>query len=130
MFNCVAIKHKQMSFVSNGGKFKHYTVLDGLIFPTPTQPRISFERAIYCVIRIKSGTFFDEQFVCIARRSEAWPSHCNNCVINREIICLKEAVFLNCFEILVIHLYFTHKHCFSINCIGEDFSRKFVSVNK
>jgi hypothetical protein len=35
-----------MSFVSNGGKFKLYTVLDGLIFPTPTQPRISFERAI------------------------------------------------------------------------------------
>jgi hypothetical protein len=36
-----------MSFVSNGGKFKLYTVLDGLIFPTPTQPRISFERAIH-----------------------------------------------------------------------------------
>jgi hypothetical protein len=33
-----------MSFVSNGGKFKLYTVLNGLIFPTPTQPRISFER--------------------------------------------------------------------------------------
>jgi hypothetical protein len=24
-----------------------YTVLDGLIFPTPTQPGISFERAIF-----------------------------------------------------------------------------------
>jgi hypothetical protein len=36
-----------MSFVSNGGKFKLYTVLNGLIFPTPTQLRISFERAIY-----------------------------------------------------------------------------------
>jgi hypothetical protein len=35
-----------MSFVSNGGKFKLYTALNGLIFPTPTQPRISFERAI------------------------------------------------------------------------------------
>jgi hypothetical protein len=35
-----------MSFVSNGGKFKLYTVLDGLIFPTPTQPRISFEHTI------------------------------------------------------------------------------------
>jgi hypothetical protein len=46
MFNCVPIKHKQMSFVSNSGKFKIYTVLNGLIFPTPTQPRISFERAI------------------------------------------------------------------------------------
>jgi hypothetical protein len=31
--------------VSNGGKFKLYTVLNGLIFPTPTQPRVSFERA-------------------------------------------------------------------------------------
>jgi hypothetical protein len=30
-----------MSFASNGGKFKLYTVLNGLIFPTPTQPRIS-----------------------------------------------------------------------------------------
>jgi hypothetical protein len=35
-----------MSFVSNGGKFKIYTVL-GLIFPTPTQTRILFESAIY-----------------------------------------------------------------------------------
>jgi hypothetical protein len=34
-----------MSFVLNGGKFKLYTVLNDLIFPTPTQPRISFERA-------------------------------------------------------------------------------------
>jgi hypothetical protein len=46
MFNCVSIKRKQMSFVSNGGKFKLYTVLNGLLFSTPTQPRISFERAI------------------------------------------------------------------------------------
>jgi hypothetical protein len=46
MFNYVLIKHKQMSFVSNGGKFKLYTVLNGLIFPRPTQPTISFERAI------------------------------------------------------------------------------------
>jgi hypothetical protein len=45
-FNYVPIKHKQMSFVSNGGKFKLYTVLNGLIFPTPIQPRISFERPI------------------------------------------------------------------------------------
>jgi hypothetical protein len=35
-----------MSFVSNGGKFKLYTVLNGLIFPTPTKPRISFELPI------------------------------------------------------------------------------------
>jgi hypothetical protein len=35
-----------MSFVSIGGKFKLYTVLNGLLFPKPTQPRISFERAI------------------------------------------------------------------------------------
>jgi hypothetical protein len=30
MFNYVPIKHKQMSFMSNGGKFKLYTVLNGL----------------------------------------------------------------------------------------------------
>jgi hypothetical protein len=47
IFSYVPIKHKQMSFVSNGGKFKLYTVLNGLLFPTPTQPKISFERAIY-----------------------------------------------------------------------------------
>jgi hypothetical protein len=46
MFNYVPIIHKQMSFLSNSGKFKLYTVLNGLIFPTPTQPRISFERSI------------------------------------------------------------------------------------
>jgi hypothetical protein len=39
-----------MSFVSNGGKFKLYTVLNGFIFPSPTQPRISFERAIFFFI--------------------------------------------------------------------------------
>jgi hypothetical protein len=32
--------------VSNGGKFKLYTVLNGLIFPTPTQPRISIRDII------------------------------------------------------------------------------------
>jgi hypothetical protein len=50
MFNYVTIKHKHMSFVSNGGKFKLYTVLNGLLFPTPTQPRISFERMIFRII--------------------------------------------------------------------------------
>jgi hypothetical protein len=35
-----------MSFVSNGGKFKLYTVPNGLLFSTPTQPRFSFERMI------------------------------------------------------------------------------------
>jgi hypothetical protein len=49
MFNYVPIKHKQMSFVSNGGKFKLYAVLNGLLFPTPTQHRISFERAIVAI---------------------------------------------------------------------------------
>jgi hypothetical protein len=42
--------------VSNGGKFKHYTVLNGLVFPKPTQPRISFERAIFTLQ-------FDNRFV-------------------------------------------------------------------
>jgi hypothetical protein len=64
MFNCVPIKHNQMSFVPNGGKFKIYTVLNGLIFPTPTQPRISFERAykisedfisMYLFLMVKCG---------------------------------------------------------------------------
>jgi hypothetical protein len=50
MFNYVAIKHKQISLVSNGGKFKLYTVLNGLIFPMPTQPRISFEHTIYLLL--------------------------------------------------------------------------------
>jgi hypothetical protein len=40
-----------MSFVLYGGKFKLYTVLNGLIFPTPTLPRISFERAIQLLQR-------------------------------------------------------------------------------
>jgi hypothetical protein len=33
-----------MSFETNGGKFKLHTVLNGLFFPTPAYPRISFER--------------------------------------------------------------------------------------
>jgi hypothetical protein len=37
--------------MSFGGKFKLYTVLNGLIFPTSTQPRISFERDIKYVLR-------------------------------------------------------------------------------
>jgi hypothetical protein len=44
--NHVPIKHKQMSLVSNGGKFKLYTLPNGLFFSTPTLPRISFERMI------------------------------------------------------------------------------------
>jgi hypothetical protein len=40
-------EHKQMVFVSNGGKFKHYTVPNGLLFSTLTQPRFSFERMIF-----------------------------------------------------------------------------------
>jgi hypothetical protein len=46
-----------MLFVSNGGKFKLYTVLNGLIFPTPTQPRISH------VIPLKA-LIFDIIFFC------------------------------------------------------------------
>jgi hypothetical protein len=53
MFNSVPIKHKQMSFVLNGGEFKVYAVLNGSIFPTPTQPRISFERPI-CSVKQKT----------------------------------------------------------------------------
>jgi hypothetical protein len=32
-----------MSFVSNGGKFKLYTVLNGLIFPTPLSPGFQYK---------------------------------------------------------------------------------------
>jgi hypothetical protein len=46
--NYVPIKHKQMSF---RGKFK---LLNGLIFPTLTQPRISFEHAILFLHKILS----------------------------------------------------------------------------
>jgi hypothetical protein len=35
-----------MSFVSNGRKFKLYTVPNGLLFSTPTQPTFLFERMI------------------------------------------------------------------------------------
>jgi hypothetical protein len=43
MFNFVPIKHKQMSFVSNGGKFKLYTVY---FFQRLLKSRFSFERMI------------------------------------------------------------------------------------
>jgi hypothetical protein len=46
MFNYVPIKHKQISFVLNDGKFNLYTVPNGLRISTPTQPRFSFERMI------------------------------------------------------------------------------------
>jgi hypothetical protein len=49
--NHVPIKHKKMSFMSNGGKFKLYTVPNGLLFSMPTQPRFSFERMIYLPFR-------------------------------------------------------------------------------
>jgi hypothetical protein len=67
MFNYVPIKHKQMSFASNGGKFKLYTVLNGLFFPTPTQPRISFERAISKIILVKGGHGFSNncRSICV-----------------------------------------------------------------
>jgi hypothetical protein len=39
MFNDVPIKHQQiMSFVSNGGKFKLYTVPKGLLFQRLLSP--------------------------------------------------------------------------------------------
>jgi hypothetical protein len=44
-----------MSFVSHGGKFKLYTVLNGLIFPTPTQSRISFERPVVIFLMINQS---------------------------------------------------------------------------
>jgi hypothetical protein len=43
IFNDVPIKHKHMSFVSNGGKFRLYIVPNGLFFSKPTQPKFSLE---------------------------------------------------------------------------------------
>jgi hypothetical protein len=37
------LKTNNVQLTLNGGKFKLYTVRNGLIFPKPTQPRISFE---------------------------------------------------------------------------------------
>jgi hypothetical protein len=42
VFDYLSMKHKQMLFVSNGGKFKLYTVPNGLVFSMATQPRFSF----------------------------------------------------------------------------------------
>jgi hypothetical protein len=42
----MSMKDKQMSFVSNVGKFKLYSVPNGLLFSTPTQLRFLFERMI------------------------------------------------------------------------------------
>jgi hypothetical protein len=53
MFNYVPIKHKQMSFVSNGGKFKLYTVLNGLIFSTPTQPGFHLNARYMCCNKLE-----------------------------------------------------------------------------
>jgi hypothetical protein len=49
MFNHEPIEYKQMSFVSNGGKFKLYTV------QMPTQPRLSFERMIVIIFAKESS---------------------------------------------------------------------------
>jgi hypothetical protein len=61
MFNHVAIKRKQMSFVSSGGKFKLYTVPNGLLFSTPTQSWFSFER----VIQVKPHFYSSQPFLVI-----------------------------------------------------------------
>jgi hypothetical protein len=61
MFNYVPIKYKQMSFVPNGGKFKLYTVLNGLIFPPPTlliiQKAVDFGPKNYFVLNRYSPIF-------------------------------------------------------------------------
>jgi hypothetical protein len=50
-----------MSFLSNGGKFKLYTVLNGLLFSKPTKPRISFERAIVRIVYTRNVLDMDCQ---------------------------------------------------------------------
>jgi hypothetical protein len=46
-----------MSFVSNGGKFKLYTVINGLIFPTPTQPRFHLNERQIISLRVEVSLF-------------------------------------------------------------------------
>jgi hypothetical protein len=86
MFNYIPIKHKQMSFVSNGGKFKLYTVLNGLIFPTPTQPRISFERPIH-ILDILAGAPIEERLGSnryIVNSNNSCTADGGRCVIRQE----------------------------------------------
>jgi hypothetical protein len=40
-----------MSFVSNGGKFKLYTVLNGLNFPTPYEVNIKLTDNLFFLIK-------------------------------------------------------------------------------
>jgi hypothetical protein len=64
-----------MSFVSDGGKFKLYTVLNDLIFPTPTQPRILFERTI--------GAYNVIVTVCLTMRRIDLKKHAPQIIENR-----------------------------------------------
>jgi hypothetical protein len=77
MFNYV--KYKQMSFVSNCGKFKLYTVPNGLLFSTPPQPRFSFERMIllfpFFLPVIICG--FQVMIICIAQVTNRETNHQN-----------------------------------------------------
>jgi hypothetical protein len=51
MFNYVPIKHKQMSFVSNSGKFKLYTVLE--IFSYLMAETKDGEMSQICIVSVK-----------------------------------------------------------------------------
>jgi hypothetical protein len=50
-----------MLFVSNGGKFKLYTVPNGLLFSTPPEPRFSFERMILIIVVISLKKVLDSR---------------------------------------------------------------------
>jgi hypothetical protein len=65
MFNYVPIKHKQMSFVSNGGKFKLYTVLNGLIFSCKASSQIIYIFTILSLFNVISRLSFDRQLMLL-----------------------------------------------------------------
>jgi hypothetical protein len=61
MFKRVPIKHKQISFGSNGGKFKLYAAPNCLLISTPTHPRfydITFSTVILIVLFLLSLCYF------------------------------------------------------------------------
>jgi hypothetical protein len=70
MFHYVPIKHKQLSFMSNGGIFKLYTVPNGLLFSSLTQPRFSFERMLPTYIGVNYTNYIGiYQFVEILSKN-------------------------------------------------------------
>jgi hypothetical protein len=113
MFNYVPIKHKEMSFVSNGGKFKFYTVLNGLIFPTSIQPRILFERAIFYL------------------KKEAIIFPHSSMLFSFDWIRIRGKLFFVHFILSLIFFHlFTHVNPFEIKICCKQFVQKFLQCQK